>query len=375
MAPLYDVVVAGLGVMGAASADALAARGLRVLGLDRFAPPHGRGSSQGRSRVIREAYFEHPLYVPLVRRAYELWRELERQRSRPLFTQTGALSIGPPEGTVVAGARLSAHEHDIAHEELDAGAIRARWPVVTVPDGAGGLFEPRAGLLDPEASVAALLARARGRGAELHTDEAVLSWSARGSGVEVRTQQGVIQAGALVLSAGAWTPALASDLRLPLRVERRVVHWFRPARDAGALSGSRCPILLWEHAAESLFYTTPDVGHGVKAAFHNEGEATAPDSVRPPDAEDEGRSRAALQRLLPAAAGELLDARTCLYTLAPDGHFVLDRHPAHPQVLVVSPCSGHGFKFGPAIGELVADLVADGHARADLSPFALSRLR
>jgi sarcosine oxidase len=371
--PSYDVVVAGLGVMGSASADALAGRGLRVLGLDRYAPPHGRGSSHGRSRVIREAYFEHPLYVPLVQRAYELWHALEREREAHLFTQTGVLSIGPADGGVVAGARRSAREHGLQHEELDERAIAARWPVVGVPAGASGLFEPRAGLLDPEASVDALLARARARGAELRMDEPALSWAARGSTVEVRTKAGVVQAGALVLSAGAWNPALIG-MALPLRVERRIVHWFAPARDAEALRGERCPILLWEHETESLFYTAPDLGHGVKAAFHNEGEATGPEAVRPPDGEDERRSRAALERLLPAAAGALLDARTCLYTLTPDGHFLLDRHPRHPQVLIVSPCSGHGFKFGPAIGELVAEMVADGRTRADLSPFALARL-
>jgi sarcosine oxidase len=373
LAPSCDVVVAGLGVMGSATADALAGRGLRVLGLDRFAPPHGRGSSHGRSRVIREAYFEHPLYVPLVRRAYELWHQLERERGAALFTRTGVLSVGPADGTVVAGARRSAREHGLDHEELDERAIRERWPAVAMPAGASGLFEPRAGLLDPEASVAALLARARGRGAELRRDEPLLSWKASGSGVEVRTPAGVVHAGALVLSAGAWNPALIGAT-LPLRVERRIVHWFAPARDAAALRADRCPILLWEHAAGSLFYTAPDLGHGVKAAFHNEGEATDPDEVRPPSAEDERRSRAALEQLLPAAAGALLDARTCLYTLAPDGHFVLDHHPEHPQVLLVSPCSGHGFKFGPAIGELVAELVACGRTRADLSPFALARL-
>lgn len=365
--------MAGLGVMGSASADALAGRGLRVLGLDRFTPPHGRGSSHGRSRVIREAYFEHPLYVPLVRRAYELWHQLERERGAALLAQTGVLSIGPADGTVVAGARRSAREHGLAHEELDEAAMRERWPAVAVPAGASGLFEPRAGLLDPEASVGALLARARGRGAELRLDEPLLSWTASGSGVEARTKSGIAHAGALVLSAGAWNPAL-TGIALPLRVERRVVHWFAPAREAAALRADRCPILLWEHAAGSLFYTTPDLGHGVKASFHNEGEATDPDAVRPPDEEDERRARAALERLLPAASGALLDARTCLYTLAPDGHFVLDRHPEHAQVLLVSPCSGHGFKFGPAIGELVADLVADGRTRADLSPFSVSRL-
>jgi len=375
LAPSYDVVVIGLGATGSAAADALARRGRRVLGLDRFAPPHDRGSSHGRSRVIREAYFEHPLYVPLVRRAFELWHELERDAAAALFTQTGLVSIGPPAGAVVAGARRSALEHGIAHEELDAGQIGKRWPVLHPPDGAAGLYEARAGLLAPERCLEALLQRAAAHGAALRTGEPVLGWSASGSGVEVRTAADTFSAGALVVSAGAWATSLLPDLALPLRVERRVVHWFAPARDAGALRAGQCPIVLWEHVPEKMFYTTPDTGEGVKVSLHNDGEPTDADTVRPPSQDDAEAARALLDRIMPAAAGELLDARTCLYTNTPDGHFLVDHHPAHPQVVIASPCSGHGFKFAPAIGELIADLVAEGRSRADLQPFALARLR
>jgi sarcosine oxidase len=371
LAPSFDVVVIGLGVMGAAAADALAGRGRRVLGLDRFHPPHDRGSSHGRSRVIREAYFEHPLYVPLVRRAYDLWHELERERGAQLFTQTGLLSLGPPDGAVVAGARRSALEHGLWHEELDGGQIRARWSALQVPPGAGGLYEARAGLLSPERCVEALLARAAARGATLRTGEAVERWTASSDGVEVRTPAGTFTAGALVISAGAWATSLLPGLALPLRAERRVVHWFAPARNAGALRAGHCPIVLWESAPGKMFYTTPDTGDGVKASLHNDGETTDPGAVRPPSADDAAAARALLQRLLPDAAGELLDARTCLYTLAPHGHFVVDRHPEHRQVVIASPCSGHGFKFGPAIGELVADMLT---GRPAPEPFALGRL-
>jgi sarcosine oxidase len=371
LAPSFDVAVIGLGVMGSAIADALARRGRRVLGLDRFDPPHARGSSHGRSRVIREAYFEHPLYVPLVRRAYELWHELEREMGARLFTPTGLLSLGPPEGTVVAGARRSAREHHIQHEEVRAEEIRRRWPALRPPPGATAIHETRAGLLAVEACLETLLHRAAARGATLRTREAVLGWSATSDAVEVRTATGTHSAGALVISAGAWAASLLPGLALPLRVERRVVHWFAPARNGGALRGGHCPIVLWEHVPEKMFYTTPDTGHGVKAALHNDGEATAPDEVRPPSAEDEAASRALLARLLPDASGELLEARTCLYTSTPDGHFLVDRHPQHAQVLVASPCSGHGFKFAPAIGECVSDMLEGG--REGPAPFAMAR--
>ena len=371
MAPAFDVIVIGLGVMGSATADALARRGLRVLGLDRFDPPHDRGSSHGRSRVIREAYFEHPLYVPLVRRAYELWDELEREGDAVLFTRTGLLSLGPPQGTVVAGARRSASEHAIPHEELDAAEIQRRWPALHPPPGTTAIHETRAGLLAVEPCVEALLRRAAANGAALRTREAVRGWTASAKGVEVRTAGGTHAGGALVISAGAWAASLLPGLALPLRVERRVVHWFAPLRNGAALRAGHCPIVLWEHVPDKMFYTTPDTGHGVKCALHNDGGTTRPEEVRPPGAEDEAASRALLERLMPDAAGERLEARTCLYTTTPDGHFVVDRHPEHGNVVIASPCSGHGFKFAPAIGEVVGDMLAGSEGPA---PFAMARL-
>jgi sarcosine oxidase len=193
--------------------------------------------------------------------------------------------------------------------------------------------------------------------------------------VEVRTPAGAVSAGALVVSAGAWASTLLSELALPLTVERQVMYWFAPERDADALRAPRCPIVLWEHAPGSMFYTTPDTGDGVKAALHHGGETTDPGRVREVDADESAAARALLARLLPAAAaGTLRAARTCLYTNTPDGHFLIDRHPAHPQVLLASPCSGHGFKFGPAIGEALADMLTGAPPRFDLSPFALARL-
>jgi sarcosine oxidase len=369
--PAFDVIVIGLGVMGSATLDALARRGRRVLGLDRFEPPHARGSSHGRSRVIREAYFEHPLYVPLVRRAYELWHELERDRDARLFTQTGLLSLGPPEGTVVAGARVSARQHAIQHQELEAREIHRRWPVLQVPPDAKAIHETRAGLLAVEPCIEALLQRAAAGGAAWRTRETVRGWTATPAGVEVQTGRGSYSAGALVISAGAWATSLLPGLAVPLRVERRVVHWFAPVRSPGALRAGHCPIVLWEHVPGKMFYTTPDTGDGVKASLHNDGEETSPEEVRPPSADDETASRALLGRLMPDAAGETLDARTCLYTTTPDGHFLVDRHPAHPQVVIASPCSGHGFKFAPAIGELVSDMLAGAQGPA---PFAMARL-
>ncbi len=367
-----DVVVAGLGAMGSAVARALARRGRRVVGLDRFRPPHTLGSSHGRSRIIREAYFEHPTYVPLVQRAYTLWRELEAEAARPLLRITGGLMVGPPEGVLIEGARRSARAHGLPHEELSADEIRRRYRAFAPDPAAVGLLEPRAGVLFPEACVQAALEGAARAGADLRYEDEMTGWAADGSGVRVTSTTGPWSAAHLVLSTGPWLARLAPEL--PVAVERQVMFWFAPRRDAKRFAPEACPIALWEFGAGRLFYTVPDFGDGVKAAIHHDGEATDPERVRRhPTPEDEADVRAPLSRFLPSAAGAVREARVCLYTNTPDQHFLIDRHPGHAQVIVVSPCSGHGFKFASAIGEVVADLVTEGRARFDLAPFALSR--
>jgi sarcosine oxidase len=379
--PTYDVVVAGLGAMGSAAAFHLARRGARVLGLDRFAPPHDRGSSHGRSRIIREAYFEDPLYVPLVQRAYELWDELEIAAGTQLFRRTGGLMLGPRDGAVVSGALASARRHGLAHEELDATEVTRRFPAFHPTPGMVGVWEPRAGYLVPERAVAAHLALAAQHGAELRTGESVLRWEAGGDRVEYVTARSgahaTYAARRLVLAAGAWTRRLLEpELQLPLVVERVVQHWFRPARDAELFAPDRFPIFICEYAPGLAWYGFPDAGEGVKAALHHHGElGVDPDVLRREVAPEEVAAvRALLRTFMPAADGPLLDSAVCMYTNTPDEHFVVDVHPAHPEVVIASPCSGHGFKFSSAIGELVADLATGGRTGFDLTPFRIARL-
>ena len=373
--PRADVIVVGLGAMGSAAAWQLARRGRRVLGFDRFSPPHTLGSTHGRSRIIREAYFEHPGYVPLLRRAYEAWAELERESGRRLFRQTGGLMAGPEDGVLVAGARRSAREHAVAHEMLTAVELRRRFPGFTPPDGFVGLLEPRAGMLAPEACVEAALGLARGRGAELRMDEPVTSWRADGDGVVVTSARGTHRGDRLILSAGPWMPELLGTLGRSLVVERQLFHWFAPARGPERFSAERCPVTIWEYAPGRVFATQPDEGDGVKAGIHHDGEATTPDRVRrEPTAEDERAMRRLMELYMPDAAGALREARVCLYTNTPDQHFLIGRHPDHLQVVIASPCSGHGFKFASVVGEILADLATQERSRFDLTPFALSRM-
>ena len=370
-----DAAVVGLGATGSAAAWQLARRGLQVIGLERHEPQHAFGSSHGRTRIIREAYFEHPLYVPLVQRALALWRELGEASGQPLLVTTGGLSIGARASAVFAGALRSVREHGLPHEVLDSAELRARYPVLAPSDEMAAVFEPRAGVLRAEECVAAMQGAATEAGAVLHHGEAVLDWRPAGTGAVVRTSAGEYHAGHVLLCAGPWLARLAGGLALPLEVERQLSHWFEPRGDPAAFTAGRCPVTIWEHAPGRAFYTIPDPGgQGFKAGLHHDGARVDPDEVdRTPRAEDEARVRALLARFLPAANGRLLDARVCLYTNAPDEHFLIDRHPDHPEVVLASPCSGHGFKFAPAIGEALAELITSGRSGFDLSPFALSR--
>jgi len=370
----YEVIVAGLGAMGSAAAYHLAASGKRVLGLDRFHPPHNLGSSHGLTRIIREAYFEHPLYVPLVQRAYELWDDLEEKSGQELLVRTGGLMIGPPGGVLVSGSKRSAQEHSLPHKVLSSAELRSKFPILEPTAQMVGVWEPRAGILFPELAIQAHLNLATNHGAQLRFNEPLLEWKPRAGGVTALTERHTYTAKRLLLSAGAWMSELASDLRLPLAVERQVLFWFEPCSNREGFSRERCPIHLWEYAPHKYFYGFPDLGDGVKVALHHQGETARPDAVRrEPDDEEEKAMRDLLRRFVPAANGRLRSAVVCLYTNTRDEHFILDYHPAHHQVVIASPCSGHGFKFSSVIGEIATALLEDRPPRFDLSLFKINR--
>jgi sarcosine oxidase len=372
----FDVAVIGLGAMGSAAAYHLSRRGLKVVGLDRFAPPHAMGSSLGLTRIIREAYYEHPLYVPLVRRALVLWRDLARDaRGTSLLVRNGGLTIGARGGALVRGVLASAHEHGVAHELLAPGQLSARFPAYVEREDRVAVWEPGAGFLRPEAIIETHLALARGLGAELRSDEPATGWRAAEGGVTVRSAGGDTDASHLVIAAGAWISSLLPALELPLRVERQVSHWFESA-GAAPFGPAKMPVTMWELDGAHIFYTTPDVGRGVKAGFHHGGETTSADTVRREVAPDEvEEAQRTLRALVPGAAGPSRGSAVCLYTDTPDEHFIIDRYPRHENVVVVSACSGHGFKFSSAVGEIAADLVEGKQPCIDLGPFSVARFQ
>ncbi len=367
----YDVIVAGLGAMGSSAAYQLARRGLSVLGLDQYHPPHTRGSTHGRTRIIREAYFEDPLYVPLVQRSYELWFELAKRVSTEIIRTTGGLMLGPEHGAVIVGSQASAEANNITHQLLDSAAISRRFPGLTPPPDFVGLWEERAGLLFAETIVSTHLELALESGADLRLGCPLLGWNDEGNSVLARTGLGDFRSTSLVLTAGPWMSRLLPGLDHLFTVERQVSHWFEPVPEM-----AQWPVTLWEHYPGGLFFTLPDEVDGLKAGVHHEGETVDPDRVdRQTSKNEEEVVRGLLARFMPAANSRLLKSAVCLYTNTPDHHFLLDRHPDSRQVIVVSPCSGHGFKFASVVGEITAELVSQGETRFDISHFGFERLK
>jgi sarcosine oxidase len=370
----YDAIVLGTGGVGSAALFHLALRGARAVGIDRFEPGHDRGSSHGQTRLIRQAYYEHPNYVPLVLRAFELWRELEERAGESFYHQVGLLQIGPPMGEVLTGVRESAHLHGLEIEELAPRESQARFPGFRVPDEMQAIFERRAGYLWVERAVRAHAEQAVNLGADLHCGETVKSWRAGAGGVTVETDRGHYAADQLVITAGAWAGELLADLGVPFEVRRKPLYWWRTIfnhyrADAG------CPGFLYD-LPEGCFYGIPQVDtFGVKVAQHTGGAVVSdPLAVnRQIDATDQQAVARFVGHYLPAAMAECVDHTVCMYTMTPDAHFVVDRHPEFPQVVFAAGLSGHGFKFTCVLGEILSQLALDGRTPQPIEFLAVNR--
>ena len=376
----YDVAVVGLGAMGSAAAWHLARRGQRVIGFDRYRPPHVFGSTHGDSRGIREAYTEGPSYVPFVRRAYELWDELSDAVGQPIFTQTGALSLGPEGNDLVQGVVDSAREHDIAVEQMDAAELRRRYPGIHVTDDLVGVLKQRAGMLDIDTALNGQLDQAAAHGADLHFDEPVDRWlpiemDDLESPVRIQTARGTYEAERMVVTSGAWSAGLLGKLNLPLNVTRQVMYWFEARANPDHFELGAIPFWMWQRSETETAYGFPNIGKGFKLGLHQPLETVDPSGYSREITElDERRVRDFLANSFPDVSGTLLRAETCLYTHTPDHHFLIDIHPKRPNIVVASPCSGHGFKFAPAIGEALADLSMHRRTEHNLGLFRIDRM-
>jgi sarcosine oxidase len=370
--PKFDVVVIGLGAIGSAALHHLARRGLSAVGLEQFSPGHDHGSSHGESRMIRLGYFEHPAYVPLLRRTYALWRELETMSGQDLLRITGIVEIGRPDGALVSGTLAASRLHALPHEVLSAAEAMRRFPAFHLPADVVGVYQPDGGYLVPELAIAAQIVLAQLAGAEVRSGATVQALVPQADGVRVETGPADFEARIAVVTAGPWVKRLLPGL--PVRVTRQVMAWFRP-NDRALFAPERFPVFLLE-SRHGMHYGFPSHGgRDVKIAKHHHRDETVdPNKVdRSVSAIDEAEIRPLLAEHIPAANGPLTAAKTCLYTVTPDRDFIIDRVPGAENIIVASPCSGHGFKFAPVIGEILAELAIDGKTRHDISRFRLSR--
>lgn len=372
----YDVIVIGLGGMGSAAAYHLAARGQRVLGLEKFTPAHDQGSSHGGSRIIRQSYFEDPAYVPLLLRAYDLWADLAADSGREVYRMTGGLFIGPPDCETVAGSLRASQQWGLPHEVLDENQIRTRFPNFTPHAGDVALYEAKAGFARPEMTVQAHLDLAEKDGATLRFGEQVLEWAETPGGVTVRTADATYTAGQLVICPGAWAPQLLTEFGIPITVERQVLYWLDPVDGVDSFVDQ--PIFIDENASGMQIYGFPAIDGprgGVKVAFFRKGMVCTPETIDRTVHDHEIREmRGRVAELLPALDGPCLHSATCMYSNTPDQHFVIARHPDSDNVTVACGFSGHGFKFVPVVGEILADLATTGATAHPISLFDPRRL-
>ena len=369
----YDCIVIGVGGMGSAALYHLAKRGLRVVGIEQFDIAHDRGSSHGQTRLLRKSYFEHPDYVPLLHRAYEMWAELEQASGTRLYRRTGLLLVGPPEGEVVSGVRRTAKQHQLDIEEVAATDFGDRFPGFVVGEHMAALFEPDAGYLEVENCVRAHVQVAEGCGARIATGQIVRQWQADARSVTVETDAETYTAAKLVICAGAWSAQVLAGLGLPLEVRRKVVMWF----DADAIYNQArgCPVFCFDKG-DDFFYGFPAIDEdGLKVALHSGGEVVEqPEQLdRELREADRREIEPFLAEHLPKVGPTLKRSSVCMYTMTPDEHFIIDRHPEHAHVAFAAGFSGHGFKFAPVAGSVLADLVIDGRTDEAVGFLSVSR--
>ncbi|HTI10769.1 MAG TPA: FAD-dependent oxidoreductase [Puia sp.] len=399
MAKVFDVIVLGLGANGSSALYHLSKTHQKVAGIDRYAPPHSFGSSHGQSRIIRQAYYENPVYVPFIRAAARCWQEIEEVSGEKLFLKTGGLMLGAEDAAVVRGARLSAEVHGIDYEYLDYADLRSRCPAFKAEAGTVGLLEKEAGVLFPEKCITAMLEQAQKNGAELYCNEAVIKIKAGHDAIHLTTPKGNYVTEKLIISAGAWVGELVAGMtgeagstaggtgstageagapagfHLPLTVARQPIYWFtnRNKQQQAALLPDQMPVYIWEYRPGRMFYGFPDLGEGIKIGYHHTGRAIRPDEL------EQTVSREEIDDMKNIAAKYLNmepvfhQASVCMYTNTPDEDFIIDYHPVYKNILIASPCSGHGFKFSSLTGKLLGELAMGQTPSLDLSPFSINR--
>ena len=370
-----DVIIIGLGAMGSATSMFLSHNGIKVIGFDSYSPPHEFGSSLGHTRVIREAYHEGTTYVPIVQRAYEIWLEMNENSKVPIIETYGGLLIGRKTGDI-ENALKSANKYDIPIKKMTNDEISQKFSILNPPKEYIGLLESRGGAVFVENSINHMLNTALNNGSIHKYNERVVRWSKKSNYYLVETNLGNYKAEKLVFSSGAWITKLLPTLKLPIKIERQVLFWFSPRKNPDKFKSINMPNSGWDLDNGLSFYTMPNLeNRGFKVAMHHNGEFVDPDTlIRESNDSDLKMVRDFLEEYIPDGNGELIDSKVCMYTDTPDQDFLIDSHPDDENIIICSPCSGHGFKFTPAIGEICSSLIINNSTNFDLDKFSLERL-
>lgn len=370
MQKIYDAIIIGVGAMGSSSLYHLSKSGLNILGIDRFEPPHNMGSSYGETRIIREAYFEHPLYVPLIQKAYTLWEELERESGETLFKQTGGLMLGSPESETVKGSELSAKTHNLNYEKLDAQNITESGFFKVQDNSTLGILESKAGILFPEKCIHENIRLAKHNGAEILNNTKVINWEQKEDYISVITDKGNFNSKKIIISAGAWIKDLIK-VDLPVQVSRETLFWIEDNDN----NLKDCPVYIWEYEKDRIFYGFPTLENKAKIAFHHQNNITEPDKLNREISEDEKEKILSIAHKYLNLTGKVVRQEVCMYTNTPDHHFIIDYHDNNKNIVVLSPCSGHGFKFSSVIGKIASDMLLEKDVSDMIEPFGIERLK
>lgn len=371
----FDVVVLGLGANGSSAIYHLSKTGCKVLGIDRFTPPHNHGSSHGQSRIIRQAYHENPMYVPLVKEAYNLWYEMEENTGEKLLLKTGGIMLGSENSEMIRGANLSAKTHDVSYEYLDSHSVKKRFPALKPLNDTVAVLDKEAGLLFPEKCIKTYLNEAEKNGAFLHYNEKVVRIISNENDIEIITDKDNYRTAKLIVSAGSWLGSLMPELHLPLTVERQVLYWLKNKNHLTQqyFAPGNLPVYMWEYLPGKIFYGFPDLGDGIKIAFHHSGEPIAPDTLTSAVSVQEISSITEVAEKYVNINAVFNYSVTCMYTNTPDENFIIDFHPYNKNIIIASPCSGHGFKFCSLTGKILCDMTVEKPVFFDISPFSISR--
>lgn len=379
----FDLIIVGVGSMGAATAYYLSKQGLKVLGIEQFDIVHERGSHGGQSRIIRKAYFEHPDYVPLMHKAYENWKQIESESNTKLYTETGIVYFGKEFDPLIAGAQQSAALYELNVKRYNANDAREKFPAFKIPDDFIALAEPEAGFIIPDKTIKVYAAQAQKNGAIFLTNTKVKEWKQHKDVIEITTNQDTYTSNKLVITAGAWTKKIVPVLKPDIQVTQQVVAWVKPKNIDKFKLGS-FPCWLIQDPKKGSFYGFPILPsstygqpEGLKIAHHFPGEPVDPD--RPDNAINTERIediKFMLQKYFDEAEAEIVELKTCLYASTTDEDFIIDFLPdSNKKVVIACGFSGHGFKFAPVVGEILADMSIKGNTDLPINFLKLDRFR